>query len=117
MCERFNLNDDEMLYIKDTAKNRFDMGLHFGKAQFIFPGETYIEFNKVSKKWCNGLSYEWLYRDAPELIEINDIIRDYSQKKIIFSNLIKYLKTVDFRYIDEPIDLIDLLIEGSFLKF
>lgn len=60
-------------FIKDTNEHRSLLESNLGKAKFLFDNYSYIEINLRENNWRTCLDYEWLYRDEPPLISIEEL--------------------------------------------
>ena len=68
---------EHILFMKDTNENRGILTLQLSDQKIeplMSKDFTYIEINLVEKSWrvCNA--FEWLYRNSPPLIDIEDLL-------------------------------------------
>lgn len=65
---------DHLRYLRDTESNRQDLIEKYGdqKHQF-FNNQAYIEFDINTKKWNSTPSFQWLYRNQPTLISVDEL--------------------------------------------
>jgi hypothetical protein len=75
---RLNPNED-FLYILDTPFNRDKMICAFGESKLLTDNMSYIQFDKLDLSWRPMFTHEWLYRDKPLLVGIEEIIETYSK--------------------------------------
>ena len=67
---------ENIKYIKDTENNRGVLTLKLGNPKFVQNCEySYIEVNTKEKTWRTCFSFEWLYRNQPPLMNINQLIK------------------------------------------
>ena len=60
-------------FVEDNPANRKLLYEKLGGSLLCFDERTYIEVNTHDKTWRTCFSFEWLYRDAPPLVEIKDL--------------------------------------------
>lgn len=59
--------------VKDTYKNRDILREILGDPKLLYNEFAYIEVNLIDKTWRSTFSYEWLYRNQPTLISIEEL--------------------------------------------
>jgi hypothetical protein len=65
---------EHIKFVKDTNENRRLLEEKLGKTKFLFGDYSYIEINTKDNTWRNCMDFEWLYRDTPPLISIEEFI-------------------------------------------
>lgn len=70
-------NPDYIKHIKDTLENRKILEEKLGKPKFCFDNFSYIEINTKENRWRSCLDYEWLYRNQPNLMTIEEFLSTY----------------------------------------
>lgn len=64
---------EHIKFVKDTNEHRKLLESKLGKPKFIFDNYSYIEINLQENSWRTCLDFEWLYRDKPPLISIEEL--------------------------------------------
>ena len=65
---------EQIKFVKDTNENRKLLEEKLGKCKFLFDNYSYIEINTKDNTWRTCMDFEWLYRDTPPLISIEEFI-------------------------------------------
>lgn len=61
-------------YVEDTVNNRLKLTELYGdNLMGRLPYSSYIEINIQKKSWRICFDFEWLYRDVPPLIKIEEL--------------------------------------------
>jgi hypothetical protein len=63
-----------IVYVVDNPRNRRVLNKLIGEPQIEPKGYTYIEIDLLGDTWRSCLGHEWLYRNTPPLVELNDLI-------------------------------------------
>lgn len=60
-------------HIKDTVQNRVLLENMLGKGDVWDHQYSYIKINIEDKTWMTSFDFEWLYRNQPPLITIEEL--------------------------------------------
>ena len=60
-------------FVEDNLTNRMLLTEKLGLATIFIPERTYIEVNTLEKNWRICFAFEWLYRNNPPLVKIEDL--------------------------------------------
>jgi hypothetical protein len=64
---------DHIKFVEDNFTNRNLMTEKLGPAKIATHEKTYIEVNTLEKNWRTCFAFEWLYRNKPPLVKIEDL--------------------------------------------
>lgn len=71
---------ENILYIQDTPLTRKILKENFCECEYIetFRSFWYIKFDKTDNTWTPSFGHEWLYRDAPPLTSIDEMLINFA---------------------------------------
>lgn len=72
---------DNLKYLKDTQNNRVLVGNILGKASLEYVDISYIEIDLNDNSWRTCFNFEWLYRNTPPLITVEELKNILDERK------------------------------------
>jgi hypothetical protein len=68
---------EHIKFVKDTIENREKLKSLLGEPALMFDDFVYIQINIEDNTWRTTFSYEWLYRNQPPLLTLDEFINQY----------------------------------------
>ena len=64
---------EHIKYIRDTDEIRILIENRLGKPYLVYDNHSYIEINLQENTWKTCMDFQWLYRDKPPCISIEEL--------------------------------------------
>ena len=68
------ITPENIKYVSDNPANRKLLTEKLGEPKWPHKWYTYLEIDTTEKTWRSCFMYEWMYRNPPELSNINDVV-------------------------------------------